>query len=93
VVLPGLGRLGALSEPPVPARSAYVVEGAIPAARVHELRQALPTLTSGEGVLECRFDHYAEVSGRAAPTRPRTGHDPLDRKQYLLRVLRRVDGG
>jgi len=26
----------------------------------------------------------------AAPSRPRTDHNPLDRKDYLLHVLRRV---
>lgn len=28
----------------------------------------------------------------AVPSRPRTDHDPLNRKEYLLRVLRRTGG-
>jgi len=42
-------------------------------------------------VLESAFDHYRPVRG-PVPARPRTDHDPRDRKQYLLRVLRRVPG-
>ena len=43
----------------------------------------------GEGVLESAFDHYREVRG-TVPERARLDHNPLDRKEYLLRVLRRV---
>ena len=56
---------------------------------MHELQQQLPALTRGEGVLECAFDGYQPVRG-TIPTRPRTDHNPLDRKEYLLHVLRRV---
>jgi ribosomal protection tetracycline resistance protein len=69
--------------------TSYVLEGEIPAARIHELQQLLPALTRGEGVLECAFDRYQPVDG-TNPTRPRTDHNPLDRKEYLLHVLRRV---
>jgi ribosomal protection tetracycline resistance protein len=71
------------------AGSAYVIEGDVPAARVHDLELALPSLTSGEGVLESAFDHYRPIRGEP-PTRQRTDHNPLDRKEYLLHVLRRV---
>ena len=64
------------------------IQGVLPAARVHQLRQDLPGATSGEGLLDTCFDHYAPVRG-PAPTRPRTTPDPMDRKDYLLRVLRR----
>jgi ribosomal protection tetracycline resistance protein len=42
-------------------------------------------------VLECAFSHYQEVRG-AIPERPRMDHDPLNRKEYLLRVARGVTG-
>ncbi|MFG2478950.1 GTP-binding protein [Streptomyces fagopyri] len=67
-----------------------VLEGRIPVARVHELQQRLPGLTRGEGELECAFDHYAPVARGAVPDRPRTDLNPLDRKEYLLNVTRRV---
>jgi ribosomal protection tetracycline resistance protein len=68
------------------------VDGDIPAARVHELLQALPALTRGEGVLDSAFDRYEQVRG-PAPERPRTDNNPLDRKDYLLRVVRRTTAG
>jgi len=67
----------------------YEIEGEIPAARVHELQLQLPGLTHGEGVLECSFERYEPVRG-VPPSRPRTDHNPTDRKEYLLHVLRRV---
>jgi ribosomal protection tetracycline resistance protein len=67
--------------------AATVVEGEIPAARVHELTRQLPSLTRGEGVLESAFQRYEPVRG-AVPTRPRTDDDPLDRREYIRRVLR-----
>jgi ribosomal protection tetracycline resistance protein len=65
------------------------LEGEISAARVHDLQQQLPELTHGEGVLEFAFSHYEPVRG-TVPTRPRTDHNPLNRKEYLLHVLRRI---
>jgi ribosomal protection tetracycline resistance protein len=64
-----------------------VVEGEIPAARVHELTRRLPSLTRGEGVVESAFDRYEPVRG-TFPTRSRTDDDPLDRQEYIRRVLR-----
>ncbi|MFF3755214.1 GTP-binding protein [Streptomyces sp. NPDC002018] len=91
-LLPVLARLRAVPRTPSTQGDAYVLEGEIPAAQVHELEQRLPTLTRGEGVLESCFDHYRPVTG-TAPSRPRTDHDPLHRKEYLLRVVRRIAGG
>jgi ribosomal protection tetracycline resistance protein len=57
---------------------------------VHELRQQLPSLTRGEGVLECVFDRYEPVGG-TPPARPRTDSNPLSRVEYLQRVTRRAN--
>ncbi len=65
------------------------LEGEIPAARVHELQQLLPGLTRGEGMLESAFADHRPAAG-PVPDRPRTDHDPLHRKEYLLRTVRRV---
>jgi ribosomal protection tetracycline resistance protein len=73
----------------VPRGSLCVLEGDIPAARVHELRKQLPALTRGEGVLECSFARHEPVAG-AVPTRDRTDQNPLNREEYLLRVAGRV---
>jgi ribosomal protection tetracycline resistance protein len=91
LVLPVLARLAAVPGAPHPHGSSCLVEGDIPAARVHELEQQLPGLTRGEGVLDCAFDRYQVVPGRG-PVRPRSGHNPLNRKEYLLYVQRRAAG-
>ncbi|MFE1313288.1 GTP-binding protein [Streptomyces sp. NPDC058755] len=89
-LLPVLARLGAVAESTEAHGQEGVLEGAVPAARVHELEQRLPGLTRGEGELESAFDHYAPVTRGPLPERPRTDHNPLNRKEYLLNVTRRV---
>ncbi|RII17034.1 Tetracycline resistance protein TetM [Streptomyces sp. YIM 130001] len=91
-LLPVLGRLGAVPGAPELAGALGMVEGEVPAARVHELEQRLPGLTRGEGVIDSSFARYAPVCG-PRPERPRTDHNPLDRKEYLLQRVRRVTGG
>jgi ribosomal protection tetracycline resistance protein len=87
--LPVLTRLGAVPRTQSVRGAVATLEGDIPAAAVHGVEQRLPGLTRGEGVLDSAFDHYAKVRG-TAPDRPRSDHNPLNRKEYLLHVLRRV---
>jgi ribosomal protection tetracycline resistance protein len=88
-VLPVLAKLHAIPRTPAIRGSAYLLEGAIPAAQVHALERQLPGLTRGEAMWECAFSHYQPTTG-ATPQRPRTDHNPLCRKDYLLAVSRRV---
>jgi ribosomal protection tetracycline resistance protein len=90
-LVPVLLRLRAVPRTTEIGGSVCVVEGEIPAARVHGLERRLPALTRGEGLLECVFDRYEPVRG-VVPDRPRSDHNPLDRKEYLLRVERRITG-
>lgn len=93
LVLPVLARLRAVPDTPVTRGAAYVLEGDIPAAQVHELEQRLPGLTRGEGVLESAFDRHRPVGSTGpVPSRPRSDHNPLNREEYLLQVVRRVPG-
>jgi ribosomal protection tetracycline resistance protein len=88
-LLPALGRLQAVPQTPTVQGSTCTLEGDIPAARVNQLRQQLPSLTRGEGVLESAFAQHRPVIGKI-PTRPRWDDNPLDRDEYLLRVVRRT---
>jgi ribosomal protection tetracycline resistance protein len=88
-ISPVLARLRATPHTPTMRGATCQLEGSIPADMVHSLEQQLPALTRGEGVLESAFDHYTAVTG-VIPSRPRTDHDPLNRKDYLIRVQRRV---
>ena len=89
LLVPTLTRLHAVPQTPVMQDASATLEGDIPAARVHELRQQLPALTRGEGVVECTFDRYEPVSG-TIPTRSRSDNNPLNRDEYLQRVTRRA---
>src|SRR5262249_60162431 len=68
-----------------------VREGEVPAAPGRALEQQLRVLTRGEGVLECGFDGYRPLRGEIW-SRPRSDHNPLNRKEYLLHVQRGVPG-
>jgi ribosomal protection tetracycline resistance protein len=78
-------------EAPVVDGVECVVEGDVPAARIHELQQQLPGATRGEALLESAFDRHEPVRGEL-PSRPRTDHDPLSRKDYLLALTGRAAG-
>ncbi|GAA3540450.1 translation factor GTPase family protein [Kribbella ginsengisoli] len=88
-VLAALARLRAIPQVPALGAETSVLEGEIPAAAVYQLEQQLPGLSRGEGVLESSFERYQPVTG-PIPNRPRTDNDPLNRRDYLLHVLRRV---
>ena len=89
-VLPTLAAFRAVPGSTTVAGETAVLEGLVPAARVHALGQRIPGLTGGEGVLESAFDHFAPVSGSEVPERARWDANPLDRKEYLMRVQRGV---
>jgi ribosomal protection tetracycline resistance protein len=91
-LLPVLAALRAVPQTTETRGSGCVLEGAVPAAQVHGLERQLPGLTRGEGELESAFDHYAPVAHGTVPERARTDHNPLNRKEYLLHVTRRVGG-
>jgi ribosomal protection tetracycline resistance protein len=84
-VLPTLARLHTVPETPVIRDSLGTLEGDVSAARMHELQQQVRAVTRGEGVLELVFDRYEPVHG-PIPSRSRTDHNPLNRKEYLLNV-------
>ncbi len=69
--------------------SICVLEGEIPVGNVDKLQLQLLGLARGEGVFEHEFDHYELARGKT-PYRPRTDHNPLNRNEYLLHVVRRV---
>jgi ribosomal protection tetracycline resistance protein len=89
LVVPALARLGAVPRTQLLKGSSCVLEGDIPAARVHDLQQQLPGLTGGEGVLESAFDRYEPVRN-GVPSRPRSDKNPLSREEYLLQLAGRA---
>ena len=88
-VMPALAHFRAVPSAQEVRGATTVLGGDIPAAQVHALQQRVPALTRGEGGLESAFDRYEPMKD-PHPSRPRTDDNPLDRKEYLLHVLRRV---
>jgi ribosomal protection tetracycline resistance protein len=90
-IAPVLAQLSADPETQEKRGDTYVLGGGIPASRVRGLQQQLPALTRGEGLLECDLavTSYQPVTGKP-PIRPRTDNNPLNRKEYLLHVIRWV---
>jgi ribosomal protection tetracycline resistance protein len=84
-----LARAGAVVMDTGIAEGIVRLTGTIAAAQLQSVQQQLPGLTSGAGVMEAAFDHYAPVSG-VARVRPRAGADPFNRVEYLLRVRRNL---
>jgi ribosomal protection tetracycline resistance protein len=87
-LLPALAKLHAVPQVSATSDSWCTLEGDVTATAVHGLRQQIPPLTRGEGVMESSFDRYEPVRG-PAPTRPRTDDNPLSRDEYIRRVTRR----
>ncbi len=84
-----LTRAGAVVADTEIAEGIVHATGTLAAAQLQGVQQQLPGLTSGAGVLEASFDHYAPVHG-TPPTRPRSGADPFNRTEYLLRARRNL---
>lgn len=57
-ILPVLARLHAMPSSTEARGETYLLKGDIPSARIHDLQQQIPNLTSGEGFLESEFDRY-----------------------------------
>jgi ribosomal protection tetracycline resistance protein len=89
-VLPGLATFRAVPDSTTVHGETATLEGIVPAARVHALGRRIPGLTGGEGVLESAFERFAAVSGGEVPERARWDANPLDRKEYVMRVQRGV---
>jgi ribosomal protection tetracycline resistance protein len=87
-VLPALARLHVVPQVSATGGSWCTLEGDVTATAVHGLREHVPPLTRGDGVMESAFDRYEPVRG-PAPARPRTDDNPLSRDEYLRRVVRR----
>ncbi|CAN7730213.1 GTP-binding protein [Rhizobium sp. LjRoot258] len=80
-----LARCGASPKEQLISDGIARLEGTITSAMVQTVQRQLPGLSSGAGVLESSFDHYARKFGSTV-SRPRSGADPFDRADYLQSV-------
>jgi ribosomal protection tetracycline resistance protein len=52
---------------------------------IQNIQKQLPGLSSGAGVMDYSFDHYAPMTG-SQPLRQRSAANPFDRADYLQRM-------
>ncbi len=77
-----LAKAGAVTKDTVIEAGTARLTGTVASAMIQGIQRQLPALSSGLGVLEHGFDHYAPVAGVPA-VRPRLGLNPFDRAEYL----------
>ena len=87
-LLPELAKLEAEMQGQASDGRLATIDGDIAVRHVHTLRQRLPGLTQGEGVLDPSFSHHRPVKGDP-PVRARTDANPLDKTEYLQNLARR----
>jgi ribosomal protection tetracycline resistance protein len=88
-LLPELAKLEAEMHGQASEGRMAVIEGEIAVRQLHALQQRLPGLTQGEGVLETTFSRHRPAKGDP-PVRARTDANPLDIKEYLQNLARRL---
>ncbi len=87
-LLGALGSLGAAVEGDQIRGDDVTIVAVLPAAEIAGLHRMMPSLTSGEGVLEFGLAGYRAVRG-TPPIRDRTTANPLNRQQYLASAASR----
>lgn len=86
-----LAKSGASTKDSVIASGVVRLEGTIASRTIRSIQQQVPGLTGGMGIMESSFDHYAPVTGPQR-SRRRSGADPFNRTEYLLRLRRNLPG-
>ncbi|MFJ6324892.1 MULTISPECIES: GTP-binding protein [unclassified Rhizobium] len=84
-ILTLLAKTGASTTESVITTGMARLEGTVASALIQGIQKQLPGLTSGAGVLDHSFDHYARIGG-PPPLRQRAGANPFHRADYLQRI-------
>ncbi|WP_376743183.1 GTP-binding protein [Ensifer canadensis] len=85
-----LAKSGAVTKESIVADGVARLEGHVASERVQGIQQQLPGLTSGMGTMETSFHHYAPAADPQR-SRKRSGVDPFNGREYLLRLSRPAD--
>jgi len=84
-ILTLLAKSGASTTESVIAAGTARLEGTAASAMIQGIQKQLPGLSSGTGILDHSFDHYAPTAGPPR-LRQRSGANPFDRANYLERI-------
>ncbi|WJE50655.1 tetracycline resistance ribosomal protection protein [Bacillus cereus] len=72
---------------PVLHNGSFCLTGTLPMAKTENFKRGLHSFTEGEGVFIARPCGYSKMDSKF-PSRKRVDYNPLNRKDYLLHVLR-----
>ncbi|TKH21786.1 TetM/TetW/TetO/TetS family tetracycline resistance ribosomal protection protein [Bacillus wiedmannii] len=72
---------------PIFNNDSYELTGSLPVAKTENFKRMLHSFTEGEGIFTTKPSGYKELKA-PFPTRKRVDYNPLNRKDYLLHVLR-----
>ncbi|TCW50153.1 translation elongation factor 2 (EF-2/EF-G) [Bacillus thuringiensis] len=72
---------------PIFNNDSYELTGSLPVAKTDNFKRMLHSFTEGEGIFTTKPSGYKELKA-PFPTRKRVDYNPLNRKDYLLHVLR-----
>ncbi|MEJ9254121.1 translation factor GTPase family protein [Bacillus wiedmannii] len=72
---------------PIFNNDSYELTGSLPVAKTENFKRILHSFTEGEGIFTTKPSGYKELKA-PFPTRKRVDYNPLNRKDYLLHVLK-----
>ncbi|MGE1012653.1 MULTISPECIES: elongation factor G [Bacillus] len=82
-----LAAIPATFSEPIFNNDSYHLTGLLPVAKTENFKRMLHSFTEGEGIFTTKPAGYKELKA-PFPTRKRVDNNPLNRKDYLLHVLR-----
>ncbi|MCY9516933.1 tetracycline resistance ribosomal protection protein [Paenibacillus apiarius] len=82
-----LSGLKAIFKEPVQRKDSWLLTGTIPVAATEDFKRSLHSFTEGEGMFMANPCGFEKIEGEY-PTRKRADYNPLNRKDYMLHILR-----
>ncbi|MGV3466898.1 MAG: GTP-binding protein [Heyndrickxia sp.] len=84
-----LSALQADFEEPIVGKDLFFLKGSLPMAVTENFKRGLHSFTEGEGILITNPSGYKKMASDF-PTRKRVDYNPLNRKEYLMHVMRTI---
>ncbi|PDZ42708.1 elongation factor G [Bacillus wiedmannii] len=82
-----LAAIPATFREPILSNNSYQLTGSLPVAKTENFKRMLHSFTEGESIFTTKPSGYTKLKA-LFPTRKRVDYNPLNRKDYLLHVLR-----
>ncbi|MFB5686939.1 GTP-binding protein [Bacillus cereus] len=82
-----LATIPATFREPILSNNSYQLTGSLPVAKTENFKRMLHSFTEGEGIFTTRPAGFTKLMA-PFPTRKRVDYNPLNRKDYLLHVLK-----